>query len=591
MDEIVLIYCMALLIIVAAVCSIVLSRAKLPPLIGFLVAGIVLHNFFTVGEEAESVLSVFSNLGLIMLMFAIGMEIDIRKIKDKGLFALIVAGVQLPLMVLGGAIAGLLMGFDLIQCIVLGALISGSSTAVVMAVLKSQGTLDPEHIEMLVLITIMEDIGQVVMLSMITPLMQGSTMELGALAQLIINIAIFMGVCFLLGMRMVPRAIDWLSSRISDELTSMLCVGLAFFLAFMANLIGLSVAIGAFLMGVMIASTVKREIVEHFVSPLRILFMAMFFISVGMEVTISGLTNNVLMIISLFLLFVILKTSTVFLGYWIGNEQPRNGFVSAVGLCAMGEFAFIITKQAYDLAVVDETFYSSVIGAAMLTMFALPFMTRFTGRFWDSMERRSPQGLRNFCLRVNTRRSEFYKVLNSMSKKARHKFRTSIGYTYVCVVLIIAIETVLYFFYTPVAEWLMDNVGGTAGDWDLVLLSVNFWLLFFPCRKLVNELRMIAYSFYLGKLKAEEMRKKEEAERLRFFQGMNPFLAAVFIDWFLILFMPIGSRSPYSGINLIVAIILASVIRAWRIQKGRVRLAPLENLDDDEGDAGTAASE
>ena len=169
MGETVLIYSMAVLIVVAAACSILLSRIRMPPLIGFLITGIVFANFFELPEEFEGVITVFSNLGLIMLMFAIGMEIDVRKIKSQGLFAITVACVQLPLMLLGGMLGGMILGFNLVQCIALGAIISGSSTAVVMAVLKAQGTLDKEHIEMLVLITIMEDIGQVIMLSMITP--------------------------------------------------------------------------------------------------------------------------------------------------------------------------------------------------------------------------------------------------------------------------------------------------------------------------------------------------------------------------------------------------------------------------------------
>ncbi len=247
MEEIVLISSMAMLIILAAFLSIVLGKLRMPPLIGFLAAGIVIANITTLSEDAETILDIFSNLGLIMLMFSIGMEIDIRKLRSQGRFALIVSCVQLPLMVAGGLIAGTLLGFTFLQSITLGAIISGSSTAVVLAVLNSQGKMDKEHIEMLVLITIMEDIGQVIMLSMLTPMLSGSEMSGDALIILILGIAIFMISCFTLGLFIVPRIIDWFYERSNDELISLLCIGALFTLSWAAHSMGLSVAIGAFL--------------------------------------------------------------------------------------------------------------------------------------------------------------------------------------------------------------------------------------------------------------------------------------------------------------------------------------------------------
>ena len=181
MEEIVMVTALALFTLLAAVCSIIFNKLKLPPLIGYIIAGIVLVNVMFIYQDEETILaeeeiiSLLKDFGLILLMFCIGLEINIKKIRKQGSFAILVAVIQLPLMVLGGFIAGSLLGYDMTQSIVLGAIISGSSTAVVMGVLKSQGKLDKEHIEMLVLITIMEDIGQVIILSMITPSTRSSS--------------------------------------------------------------------------------------------------------------------------------------------------------------------------------------------------------------------------------------------------------------------------------------------------------------------------------------------------------------------------------------------------------------------------------
>ena len=168
MEEMVVLTALALFTLLAAICSIVFNKLKLPPLIGYIVAGIILVNILFIYQDEETIsaeeeiISLLKDMGLVMLMFCIGLEINIKKIRKQGSFAILVAVIQLPLMVFGGFIAGTFLGFDMTQSIVLGAIISGSSTAVVMAVLKSQNRLDKEHIEMLVLITIMEDIGQVI---------------------------------------------------------------------------------------------------------------------------------------------------------------------------------------------------------------------------------------------------------------------------------------------------------------------------------------------------------------------------------------------------------------------------------------------
>ena len=234
MEEIVLLTLMATFTLVAALCSIVFNRMKLPPLIGYLVAGIIVANAFTITEDWHFVVSTLSSIGLVMLMFSIGMEIDISKVRTQGIFAIKIAAVQLPLLVIGGIAFGPMLGFNFVQSIALGAIISGSSTAVVLAVLKSQGKLDDEHIDLLVLITIMEDIGQVVILSMITPILAGSSMNVDSLIVMIVSILIFMCVSLIIGLKFMPRIVGWVSDNVSMEVLVIFAVGLAFGMALLS---------------------------------------------------------------------------------------------------------------------------------------------------------------------------------------------------------------------------------------------------------------------------------------------------------------------------------------------------------------------
>ena len=564
MDEVVLIASMATLVLLAAFLSIVMSRLKFPPLIGFLAAGIIIANYLNLDEGAMDVVEVFSELGLIMLMFSIGMEIDLRKLKKQGRFAIVVALVQLPLMVIGGVLAGTFLGFNMLQSICLGCIISGSSTAVVMAVLKSQGTLDKENIETLVLITIMEDIGQVIMLSMLTPMLVGSEMSADDLALLIIQIAIFMIACFTAGLLIVPRVIDWMYKRSNDELISLLCLGGLFTLCYAGTKMGLSVAIGAFLMGIIVGTSRPKDAVEHFVEPLKSLFMAMFFISVGMEVTLSSLADNIGLIFIIFAVFAVCKSATVYLGYWIGNGDNRIGFLSAISLCAMGEFAFIIAKQALDNGVVDINFYSSVIGAALVSMITLPIFTRYADRTFTGLEKHTPAPIKGIGHKLTAIRDSVYTSLENVATGTKEAFSKGLANIYFDAFLIIIIEVLFFFSYDLLTEWLTTHFGGQEVWWRTGIVAVNFLILLIPCKGLISNLRLVLYIMDVGKRKAAESMNLSENES-KFYEFINPMILAGALDILIIIVVPNNLGTIYHVVVAILVLIVLVMYHLWKM--------------------------
>ena len=131
---------LAVFTLLAAACSIIFNKIKLPPLIGYIVAGIIVANVWTITTESQEIVDILSDIGLVMLMFCIGLEINLRKIRKQGIFAIGIVIIQLPIMMVGGILAGMLLGFDMVQCICLGAIISGSSTAVVLARISARSS-------------------------------------------------------------------------------------------------------------------------------------------------------------------------------------------------------------------------------------------------------------------------------------------------------------------------------------------------------------------------------------------------------------------------------------------------------------------
>jgi len=491
MDEIAILTSLALFLLLAAGCSIVFNKIKLPPLIGYLMAGIIVANFWQTTETGEIIVEILSDMGLIMLMFCIGLEINLKKIRKQGLFAIEVAAVQLPLMILGGILGGSLLGFDSLQCLCLGAIISGSSTAAVTAVLKTQNQLDRDHIETIILVLIMEDIGQVIILSIITPLMAGSELDAGGLTAMVVCILAFMIASIFFGLRMMPRIINWISDNVSSEVLVITAVGLAFGMALLANIVGLSVAIGSFLMGMMVASSRKSRDVMHDIEPMKNIFMAMFFISVGMEISLNTIVDNIGTILIFYGMFAFLIISSVSLGYWLGNETCRIGFVSSVSLAVMGEFAFIIAKQALDYNVVDDAFYTSVIGAALLSMIILPILSKSSGRIWDTVVRKMPDPLLGLFNGINNVKTSFYEQISYSSKRTRREINQRMTHAYALILIIIVIQTFFVLISQVFVEWAVTYFGGFVEMWGTIILMLNLVAIYLPLYKLVSNVKFI----------------------------------------------------------------------------------------------------
>ena len=556
--------------LLAALCSTVFNKIKLPPLIGYIVAGIVITTVWTVPESGMEMVDVLSDIGLVMLMFCIGLEINLKKIRKQGLFAIGIVVIQLPIMMIGGIVGGSLLGFDMVQCICLGAILSGSSTAVVLAVLKNQNELDDDHKESLVLILIMEDIGQVTILSIITPIMatHDPSIDLNSLIVMIVSILAFMLFSIFVGLRVVPRIINWVSDNVSDEILTLLSVGLAFGMALLSVEIGLSMAIGAFLMGMMIAACRKSKEINHRVEPMRDLFMAMFFISIGMQITVSSLIENIGTVIVLYLIFLVLIVLAVFVAFWVLNDTARNGFLSAVSLATMGEFAFIIVEEAQGYGAVDPSFYTSVVGAALMSMVMLPFISRYAARIWDSATTRLPSPVMNACGRITSVRNNAYSKAQVTSRRSRKTMIRGMTRVYINILTVIAIQVLFYFAIPAVVDWLCTNFGGTEPIWSYAMLAVNFVVLSIPVHHIVNNVRFLD-SMVVSGARIASKRSREGKEPIRVFQGvlmMNSYILTFIIVALVILVSPnsVPLWQQLTVLGLAIAYVVAMYFRRMR---------------------------
>ncbi len=492
MEEFEFLVNMTVMLLSAGVCSIIFNKLKMPPIIGYLLAGILIINVFEGPMDMKMNIEIIDNLshlGLVMLMFGIGMELDINKLKNDGKFAITVAVVQLPLMVMIGYIGGSIIGLTPTASIALGAIISGSSTAVVAEVLKMQKRISKETAETLILVTIMEDIGQVIILSMVTPIFAGTTMGMSEMIALILKIVIFMLVVILIGVKFMPRILDWIGDNTSQEVLLIASIGLCFGLAYLSHLIGLSMAVGAFLMGVTLSKSKFKMNLFDKVEPMKELFMSVFFISIGMEVKISEFMDNIGLAVVIVCIFMIGKFFTVFLGYFVGNKGYVECFACSISLMAMGEFAFIIAGEALKMNVITSGFYSAVIGASLISMIVLPLISRYTFNVVDAIEEKKPKliyRIGNWFLNTRER-------LNKQLENADigNRIRNNIYTVYGSIILIIVIEIVFSSFMDFILEQIKSFLGCDSSVAFLILILLNLSALISPTFFLVRSIKGI----------------------------------------------------------------------------------------------------
>ena len=278
----------------------------------------------------------------------------------------------------------------------------------------------------------------------------------------------------------------------------------------------------------------------------------------------------VVLIFIIFAVFAVCKSATVYLGYWVGNGDSRIGFLSAISLCAMGEFAFIIAKQALDNGVVDINFYSSVIGAALVSMITLPIFTRYADRAFTGLEKHTPGPLKKVGNKLTAIRDSVYASLENVAAGTKEAFSNGLANIYFNVFLLIIIEVLFYFSYDIASEWLVTHFGGNEVWWRTGIVAINFLVLLIPCRGIILSLRMVLYIMDLGKKRVRETMDLSEDET-KFYEVINPIILASALDILIIIVVPNNLGTIYHVVVAVVVLIALVMYHLWKLiikQKG-----------------------
>lgn len=385
-----------MMLIVASVCTLILSKLKMPTLIGYILAGVLLGPFvfpeYIINEE---ILRIFASMGIVLLMFFIGIELNLRGLKKVASLALVIAVAEMTMMMLIGYSLAIAFGFTPGQAVFLGIIMSIASTAAILTIMPSSKHLTMNEKRAITGILVMEDIIVVIIIAFVAPVLSQTNDSIySSNLEMLAGIILFMAMSILLGIAVVPRVLDWVRARYSDEVLFLVSLALAFGLALFSNLIGLSVAVGAFLMGIIVSRSACASTVCTKVEPMKELFIATFFISVGFQFNPTLFLEGIFFAAVLAMVFIVGKLVLISTTCYLANFNSRSCLYIATSLVAMGEFSFIIAAIALDGELIDQYIYSAVIGAALFTLILMPFISRGAPRLFEFVKRAFPKDVR-----------------------------------------------------------------------------------------------------------------------------------------------------------------------------------------------------
>ncbi|MDE2157088.1 MAG: cation:proton antiporter [Xanthomonadaceae bacterium] len=395
MHEIGFIRDLAVVMIVAGATTILFQRLRQPVLLGYILAGVLIgpHTPGMVVADPRAIDDI-SNLGVLLLMFTLGLEFSVRKLRAVGIGVLVVAVAEVGLMLWIGVGVGGLFGWKGMDSLFLGAIVALSSTMVATRTLSECGMRQQPFAHLVVGLLVAEDVLAIVMLTMLTAVAIGGSVQARTAFSLIGHLGLFMTVGTILGLLLLPRLVDYVAGFDRDETLLVSVLGVCFGASLLAVWMGFSVALGAFLAGAVVAESRSVGRVLKLVEPLRDMFAALFFVAIGLKIDPAMLLQYVLPALLLAAVVIAGKTLACGLGIFIVGHDPRTALRSGLGMAQIGEFSFVIATLGLSLGVISGFIYPIAVAVSVVCMALSPYLTRSANGLADGLRRVTPGSVR-----------------------------------------------------------------------------------------------------------------------------------------------------------------------------------------------------
>ena len=366
---------LALVLVTAGITTVIFKWLKQPVVLGYIIAGFLIgpnFEWFPVISDHTSV-ETWSEIGMVFMLFGIGLEFSFKKLKKVGGTVGVTALTELVTMCVVGFLLGKALGWSQMDCIFLGAMLSISSTTIIAKAFDDMKLHREKFSGNVIGELVVEDLEAVLLMVILSTLAVSKTFDGMQLVSSMLKLVFFLLVWFLGGIFLVPTVLRWARRFMSEETLTVFSVGLCFLMVVLANLAGFSSALGAFIMGSILAETLEAEMIHKVTTPIKNLFGAVFFVSVGMMVDPQILVNYWWQILVVTLVLLLFKPLSNVIGRLIAGLGLKQAMQGGFCFCQIGEFSFIIATLGLSYGVIDEFLYPIIVSVSIITTFITPY--------------------------------------------------------------------------------------------------------------------------------------------------------------------------------------------------------------------------
>ena len=387
---------LALILIVAGVVTLIFKKLKQPLVLGYIVAGfLVSPNMpYTASVADMENVHLWADIGVMFLLFSLGLDFSFKKILKMGASPVISTCTIIFCMSMLGFCVGRLFGWEQMDCIFLGGMLAMSSTTIIYKAFDDLGLRQQQFAGLVMSVLILEDILAIVMMVMLSAIAQGN-LEGGQMVESVMRIVFFLILWLVVGIFAIPLFLRRVRSLINAEVLLVVSLGLCCAMAVFSSKVGFSSAFGAFIMGSILAETVEAERIEKLVEPVKNLFGAIFFVSVGMLVDPKILVEYAIPIMLLVLTILVGQSVFGTFSFMLAGESLKSAMRCGFSMAQIGEFSFIIASLGLSLGVISDFLYPVVVAVSVITTFLTPYMIRLATPVYNHLEHRLPNKLVN----------------------------------------------------------------------------------------------------------------------------------------------------------------------------------------------------
>ena len=394
---------LALILIVASFVTLVFKKLKQPLVLGYIVAGFLVspHMPYTASVMDMSNIHLWADIGVMFLLFSLGLDFSFKKILKMGASPVISVISIIFAMSMLGIIVGHSFGWSRMNCIFLGGMLAMSSTTIIYKAFDDLGLRQQQFAGLVMSVLILEDILAIVMMVMLSAIASGNNPDGSQLLGSVMKIGFFLVLWLVVGIFAIPLFLRSVRKLINSEVLLIVSLGLCCAMAVFSTKVGFSSAFGAFIMGSILAETIEAERIEKLVEPVKNLFGAIFFVSVGMLVDPQILKDYALPIFVLVMTIILGQAIFGSFSFMLGGESLKSAMRCGFSMAQIGEFSFIIASLGLSLGVIGDFLYPVVVAVSVITTFLTPYMIRLATPAYNALEPHLP--------------SRFIKMLNHLS--------------------------------------------------------------------------------------------------------------------------------------------------------------------------------